>query len=1199
VYLKRLELHGFKTFADRTELEFTPGITGIVGPNGSGKSNVLDAIRWALGETSFRSLRSGRMDDVIFGGSEARRGMGQAEVSLIINNDSGALPVDYTEVAVTRRATRGGEGEYFLNDTICRLRDIQMLFLGTGLGGRSYSLIGQGQVDSVLNAGPEERRQLLEEAAGLARYKRRRREAERRLSHAAANLLRASDILAELTAQLEQLRVQAEAAATYHSHTKEIRDLELALQTDDVRRIITNLKRIATQTETTRQELHATATAASEVGENIDRDRARAAEAARLWEETQRMLLQVVEDLSGRESAMQVTQERLRSTAAQRERLAQELQRLQTRLAQVEEAMGGLREQAETLAARRDDLLEQMRVAEEGHATALQAQGEAQERAASARDELSDLAAARSRAQHELARLDARLTALSDQLAGLDANEAAVARTADQLRAQAGALASAAANLQVQQSAASARLEQLTRQRSELQTQLEALDAQLQQVSSERQVAASTLALLLDLQRQLAGYEQGARDILLAKQQDPVRFPGIRYPVADMIKVAPAFRPAIEAALGQRLFSLIASTVDDVKAGLAYLRGNGQGGASFLPVDLMTGKALPPAPAGREVRGRASEFVELTNGGRDVVEALLGDVAVVTTLDAAVELRRSGHTGRIVTLQGELLSADGVVSVRGTGEGDGSLLGRREQLQSLRAKQETLEASSADLGSRRHALLAQRDAHDREMADADGDVRRYREAAAEQQLAAGLVRSELEKLPRQRQDLAAARAEMATEGAALEAEAVRLCEDEATIGRTIAERERVLVDAEAALRTVQESAGAAAGELTEVRVQLAEIGSTVDALHGRIDEQVGEGAELGARGNQVQGEITVLDGELHLLSHSVEEAQRERQALADLQEATRRRLGELERERDEVHRRLADAEAQWRHLQEQLGEVEEQAHRLEVRHAQVEAELVAAQRRISEEFAVSWDDVREVRLPASRDEAVGRIEALRGLVATLGAVNLRAVDEHQALAARVDVLRAQADDLEQARTALAVLIQRLDDILQVKFAETFAAVNEEFNRLFIRLFAGGRARLLLVDSEPGPSTELRAGTEPGIEIEAQLPGKKMRSLSALSGGERVLVALSLIFAMLRVHPSPFCIFDEVEAALDDVNTRKFTTLLRELAERTQVLIITHNKGTMESADVLYGVTMEAVGVSKVISMRLTRRDPTAREPAPV
>ncbi len=1189
MYLKRLDLHGFKTFADRTELEFTPGITAIVGPNGSGKSNVFDAIRWALGETSFRSLRSGRMDDIIFGGSDARRAMGQAEVSLTINNDSGALPIDYTEVTATRRAARGGEGEYLLNDTACRLRDIQMLFLGTGLGGRSYSLIGQGQVDSVLNAGPEERRQLLEEAAGLARYKRRRREADRRLGHATTNLLRVSDLLAELTTQLDQLRTQAEAAAAHQAYTKEIRDLELALQVDDARRIIAGLKRIRTQTDTVREQLGSTAAAASEVGTQMDRDRARATEVAHLWEEAQRTLLQVVENLAGRESTLQVLHERVRATTTQRTRLAQDLQRFQARLAQVEEALSHLREQSETQAARRDDLLEQMRVCEDASTAALAAQRDAEERVAAARNELSDLSAARSRAEYDLARLDARLAALQGQLGGLDTKDATLSQGAAEMQAKAEDLTSVLADLQQRREAASSRLTQLDASREEVQVRLDALGEQLQQVTADRQGVASTLTLLEDLQRQLAGYEQGVREILLAKQQDPGRFPGIRSPVAELIHVTRTYRPAVEAALGRRLFALLAGTVDDVKDGLAYLRGNGRGSASFLPVDLMRATPTLPLPTGGEVIGRASDLVELTNGAKPVVDALLADVTVVTTLDAAVALRRAGHTGRLVTLQGELLSADGVVSVHGTPDGDGSLLGRAEQIQTLRDRLRTADAAASDLESRRQAALDERESLNRLIAEADAAVTQVQAALAERQMAAGLVQADLEKIPLQRHELDATRGQLTGERAGLEAETARQYEDAATIDRTIAERERILLEAQTALRSVQEAATAAAAQLTEVRVQLAELSGTLDALHARVDEHVASGSDLGARCDQLQGEITVLDGEMHLLTHSLEGAQRERQTLEGLQDATRQRLAELQSERDALQLRMMDAEARWRESQESLRAIEEQAHRLEVRHAQAEAELQSAQRRISEEFGLSWETVRETRLPGSRDEALGRIDSLRGLVAALGPVNLLAVDEHQALASRVEALHSQADDLERAKAALLALMQHLDEVLQVKFAETFAAVNEEFNRLFVRLFAGGRARLLLVDGEPG--------TEPGIDIEAQLPGKKMRSLSALSGGERVLVALSLIFAMLRVHPSPFCIFDEVEAALDDANTRKFTTLLRELAEQTQVLIVTHNKGTMEAADVLYGVTMEAPGVSKIISMRLTR--PPTRQPVPV
>ncbi|HET6947536.1 MAG TPA: AAA family ATPase, partial [bacterium] len=471
----------------------------------------------------------------------------------------------------------------------------------------------------------------------------------------------------------------------------------------------------------------------------------------------------------------------------------------------------------------------------------------------------------------------------------------------------------------------------------------------------------------------------------------------------------------------------------------------------------------------------------------------------------------------------------------------------------------------------------------------EAECSRLDEMIAQQQSALAPVQVELARLPIDQGDVDAALARIAGEHDRVRSEVDRLRADDAELAQVLAEREAAAEALETDVHSVVAQTQAARTRLTDVRVELAEVAGTLEALRERVAEHERREAELSARCDQLRGETTVLDGEHHLLSHSLHEAQQARTLLVEQQEATRTLLGALEEERGLLQQRLVDLEAAWRQVQESLRDVEEQAHRLEVRHAQVDTEFSGATRRISEEFGMAWEDVRELRLPVGRDEAQGRIEALRGLLAALGPVNLRAVDEHAAVAARVGALRTQAEDLDRARAALGALIRHLDDVLRVRFAETFEAVNEEFNRLFIRLFAGGRARLLLVDGEPG--------SEPGIEIEAQLPGKKMRSLSALSGGERVLVALSLIFAMLRVHPSPFCIFDEVEAALDDANTTKFTTLLRELAERTQVLIITHNKGTMEAADVLYGVTMEIPGVSKIISMRLTKKG--IPEPVPV
>ena len=1189
MYLRRLELHGFKTFADRTDLEFTPGITAIVGPNGSGKSNVFDAIRWALGEIGYKSLRSGKMDDVIFGGSESRRAMGMGEVSLTINNDSGALPVDYTEVTVTRRANRGGDGEYLLNMAPCRLRDIQMLFLGTGLGGRSYSLIGQGQVDSVLNAGPDDRRALLEEAAGLARYKRRRREAERRLANAGGNLLRVQDVLDELTAQMDALREQAEAASAYQAHTREIHDLELALQVDEARRVLGQLRRIAAQTEAVQEQLRTLAASAAETGRQIDRGRSRAAEVARLWEEAQRTLLQLVEDLSARESTMQVLAERVRGAASQRGRLVADTHRLDADLAEVDESLDVLRVQADQLAARRDELLERLRVTEEMQEGMADAERRAEERLAAARAEVLDLQAARSRTAHELARFDERRAALDDQLAGLRAKHDALASAGDRLAATADRLTQAVAELLVQREDATAVVRAATARRQVLEERLMVSEEALRQTAADRQVVTQTLAFLEDMSQRMEGYEKGVREILLAKQEHPERFAGIRYPVLELLRVAAPHRPAIEAALGRRLFSLVAGTVEDVKGGLRYLRGNGQGSASFIPIDLLAatgGTSLPPEA---EIVGRAVDLVELTNGARDVVQALLGDVVVVATLDAAVALRGQGYRGRIATLDGELLSPDGVITFRGRPDGESLLLGRREQIAALRERLAALDAAAAATSAERARVHAELAAAVKHADEAEAAMRRIEAAVREQEDVLAPARVEAARVPAERAEVDAAAAQLAAEQDRLRADTVRLESDERELARVVAEREIAVADAETALRGAFEGTQAAGADLSDVRVQLAELTGTLDALQTRVEEHTREAREIAARRNGLHGELAVLDGEHHLLRISLEEAQHARGALATQQDETRTRLGALDEERGTLQQQLLTLEGRWRQVQDALRDVEEQVHRLEVRHAQADAELTGAVRRIGEEFGVAWDDVRELRLGAGRDEAQGRIQALRGLVAALGPVNLRAVEEHQVVSGRVDALRTQADDLVRARAAMTALIQHLDEVLRVRFAETFERVNEEFDRLFVRLFAGGRARLLLVEGEPG--------AEPGIEIEAQLPGKKMRSLSALSGGERVLVALSLIFAMLRVHPSPFCIFDEVEAALDDANTKKFTTLLRELAERTQVLIITHNKGTMEASDVLYGVTMELPGVSKIISMRLTRKG--APEPVPV
>ncbi|MDP3766495.1 MAG: hypothetical protein Q8S13_00635, partial [Dehalococcoidia bacterium] len=499
----------------------------------------------------------------------------------------------------------------------------------------------------------------------------------------------------------------------------------------------------------------------------------------------------------------------------------------------------------------------------------------------------------------------------------------------------------------------------------------------------------------------------------------------------DLLRVATPHRAAIEAALGRRLFSLVAASVEDVKGGLRYLRGNGQGGASFIPVDLVPARQPVSIPGGAAIVGRATDLVELTNGAREVVDALLGDVVVVASLDDAVALKATGFVGRIATLDGELLTPDGVITVRGKPDGDALLLGRREQIETLRARQMEVDAAIERITGQRIALQDQAAALDEETTAAQ-DAVRLDEAIAEQQAALAPVQVESARLPIERGETDAALAQASSERTRVFSDVTRLRADDAELRQALLERESVAADGETAVRGAAERTQATSANLTDLRVQLAELSGTLEPLRARVDEHAHESADLAAHRDQLQGEITVLDGEHHLLTHSLEEAQRARTALVEQQEATRTVLTALEEERGALQQRLMDLEAKWREVQEALRNVEEQAHRLEVRHAQVDTEFASAARRISEEFGRSWEDVREIRLPAARDEAVGRIEALRGLLAALGPVNLRAVEEHAALTARVDALRTQADDLERARAALTEANRLLPDDINAR-----------------------------------------------------------------------------------------------------------------------------------------------------------------------
>ncbi len=1201
--LKRLELAGFKTFADRTALECSPRLTAIVGPNGSGKSNIFDAIRWALGEGSLRHLRGIRTEDVIFAGSERRRPLALAEVILTLDNTDGSLmlpsatgngdhgeiptPLAFAEVTVTRRGMRAADSQYMINGLSCRLRDIQTMFLGTGLGGHSYALITQGEVEHMLDAAPEERRMILEEAAGLARYKRRRRDAERRMAAAEQLLLRVADIVGELETRCAHLAFQADAAQRYQAHTQELRTLELSLQVQEVQRLARAQRRLQEQMgqiAAHRREIDETLRAFAEEREALDR---RGVEAGRQWDEAQRALVRLTERRSALDTEQQLLAERLRGLQVQRDRIARETERCLAERDLLERERVDLVEAEQPLFAQDSRTQAEVRDAQAMLSRLETEAAHAEEQVEARRDEARTLMDTRARASSDRTAAEAREVGFRDQAGTLGERVVYLAQRRRAVEAERRALAEDEARGIAALEEKRRVLEGLRAEQQEQSQAREALLGDLRSLEIEREALRQRLRYLEEADAQYRGYDAGARELLLARKRDPARFAALKAAVVELFEVPHELRAAVETALGFSLCALIVDSVEDAQALLTHLGEREIGRVTFLPLRLVRAADPLPLPPGAAsdpgVRGRAADLVRITGDHAPAVRALLGDVLIARDLSTALRVRAAGYGGCVVTLAGEGLWPQGALTTGGHREIPGSVMGRADEIAQVRASLAELDRAAQEHAQRAGIVTERLRQVDAAVPVAAEEVARRGEARADVARRLTLLDAEIARLTEEitlrTTEQQQAQADAAAHGALRERLAAEAHTLEARLTEVEAETHRLA----AQLRDHAGSRREAAQRITDLKVALTELGGKREALRTRMTEIERALARCRLRGDELAGEDHALLAEAARLD-AEEDATRTRggalaQEAADLNQT----LAALDTERDELAKRKADVEAAHRDAAGRAEAVAEEAHRVELRQAQVDAEIGSAHRRIEEEFGRPFDRlVGDVQESLNREEALGRIEALRGLIAALGPVNLLAIEEHRQVAVRLEALRAQRDDVWGTVAALRALIAHLEGVIRERFDATYQAVNEEFAALFVRLFGGGRAGLDLVSVE--------GSDEPGIDIIVQPPGKNLRSLGALSGGERVLVALSLIFAMLRVRPSPFCVFDEVEAALDEANTRKVAEVLRELATKTQIIIITHNKATMEACEVLFGVTMEEPGVSHMVSVRLQDHD---------
>lgn len=1190
MYLKRLELYGFKTFAERTELEFGPGITAIVGPNGSGKSNISDAILWVLGEQAMKQLRSARATDVIFNGSDSRKALGLAEVHLTLDNSAGLLPTDFTEVMITRRIFRSGESEYLINRVPVRLRDVQDLFLDTGIGKQSYSIISQGEVDAVLSSRSEDRRVLFEEVAGINKYKQRKKDALRKLEQTRQNLLRVTDIISELESQVAPLAEQSERARQYHIYHDEHTALRLALLVTQFTGLQGSLARAKDRETELREEQEGLrhALQQTEIRETTLRAELQTLEAE--LEERREVENRFASAVQAGESKLALLREQERTAGKERERLQQERTEWAQQSGQFDTEIATAEVESARLTALLEELEAERVVADVALQEAAVALGDFARHVQERRSVYLDVLNRAARVRNNLARIESVLRTSEGRRTRLAEEQAEVTRRLEErLAAYRAAGEQVTERKQVRERAIAQRTEAL-RARQAMAETLATLRREEHQVREDLAGLRARQRTLQELEESLEGYFPGVRAVVAATAAGTLG--GWFAPVSEVLEVPAELEVAIEVALGANLQDLVTDTEGAAREAVAFLKRSHAGRATFLPLDTLSAGPRLSVPAAPGILGVAADLVHYEARYARISDHLLGRVLVAQHLDAALALAHAGTAqgwNRIVTLEGDVVFPSRAITGGSAGKA-GGLLKRKRELQQLSGEVEA-RAQKADTLQRKCAQAAA------DLQRLDAEVTSLTKAGEQ----AAVAVSEAER----------AAATLQRDVASLEERAATLTKETTWIATEIATAQTEEAECQAALTVLAEEQRAAEEAITEAEGSLATGQGERDAITERCSALRLKASELhGAREAQrdiarrAAGFRDTLEARLAANARAEAELSRQIETLATsqqeatgellrLREAYARSTGELGTAKD---RRTALLDAVSANLEQQKagrGAIEEcqgRMHRAELRTTQVETELGFLEGQFFEDYRLTPDQAVARAVPVeNRGVAVVRLKELEAAIEELGTVNLGAIEEFDRITERLEFLINQRHDLEEARETLAKVIAEIDSTCKEKFMAAFIAIGREFQDLFGRLFGGGHTSLTLVD----PSDVL----ESGIEIDVTIPGKRNQNLLQLSGGERALTALALYFAMLRVKPSPFVVLDEIDAPLDEANVGRYCEVLRDFTRDTQFLIVTHNKGTMEAADVLYGVTMEKAGISRIVSVRLSEGHHAHAEPA--
>ena len=1180
MYLKRLELQGFKSFADKTILELMPGITTVIGPNGSGKSNISDAIRWVLGEQSMKSLRGTKSMDIIFAGTQNRKSLGFAEASLVFDNSDGALPIEYTEVTVTRKIYRSGETGYFINKVPCRLKDVLELFMDTGIGKDGYSIIGQGKIDEILSNKSEDRRHIFEEAAGIVKYRTRKQESEKKLEHTKLNLLRINDILTEIEGNLEPLQIQADKAKKYLNLREELKSIEIGLfvyniekYKQELEKVVQDIDIMQTQCNDEEGRLERIKILKEELKSSIDEITETIENMSNIGFESQKQIEQLNSDIN-------VAKTRIANNNENNDRYLKEIDEQNAKIQE-------LKEEIEQKEAKKDNLKQNKEKFEKELNEKQEELDKLTEKLSSKELEIEGYKHTVEKNTDKKYELQSEINAQNINYQNFEKRQVQIKQEMqstiselDSTRLNKEDIAKQFNEIENKKNKAQNSLNEVAKQREEANQKIKSFESNINILSSEMRIKESRLKFLIETEKEKEGYIKSVKSLLKDCENIKELGKGMNGVLANIIEVPDELQTAIEMCLGASLQNIVTETETDAKKLVEHLRKNNLGRASFLPISSVKGRKLDKIKGNESgVVGIASDLVKYNKKYEQIILNLLGRTVIVDNMDTAIRVaKQNDYTFRIVTTEGDLINPSGAITGGSVAKKTVNILGRSKEIEKLekevnelKVKIKKLEDEKQEYEESIEGILELSANLEKELQEIDITYATEKQKVISINENIEKLEKRLNRLKEEQANLEKQKEEAVSTKGDLQVEINKIVEQNGELSKIINEFAELNKDDQKYIDDLN-------FDITNLKISVSsfdESEASIQEIQERIKQEL-ENAHTSIENKNAQIEQIKKDNEN--LEKSIQEILQKIEEVKESVNSSSSKIEELKTERAQKSEKLSKQEDELTAKFKVIEDLKGQLVKLDVKKTKIDEDINGIINKMWEEYELTPNNAEQYQKPENVALTQKRVNSLRNEIRELGSVNVDSIEEYKNLKDRYDFMSEQRLDLENTMSKLRKVISDMTQIMKEQFKEKFKVINKNFGEVFAELFGGGKAELTLEDEENI--------LECGIEITVQPPGKKLQNMMLLSGGEKAFTAIALLFAILKINPAPFCVLDEIEAALDDVNVFRYADYLKKFTEHTQFLVITHRKGTMEAADSVYGVTMEESGISKLLSMKL-------------